>query len=72
MTVGAPTEIADRYLQVRAGGDIAALTGIAKHVLALERSRGGVLDHDFLNRHAHGLQDWMDWVDSTDWTELEQ
>ncbi|MCO6362775.1 FdhF/YdeP family oxidoreductase [Paracoccus sp. 08] len=72
MTVGAPTEIADRYLQVRAGGDIAALTGIAKHVLALERSQGGVLDHDFLNRHAHGLQDWMDWVDATDWTELEQ
>lgn len=72
MTVGAPTEIADRYLQVRAGGDIAALTGIAKHVLALERSMGGVLDHDFLNAHTQGLQEWMDWVDATDWSDLER
>ncbi|CAM3187087.1 FdhF/YdeP family oxidoreductase [Paracoccus nototheniae] len=72
MTLGAPTEIADRYLQVRAGGDIAALTGIAKQVLALDRTQGGVLDHAFLDAHAHGLQDWMDWVDACDWAELEQ
>ncbi|WP_407947014.1 FdhF/YdeP family oxidoreductase [Paracoccus liaowanqingii] len=72
MTVGAPTEIADRYLQVRAGGDIAALTGIAKHVLALEKAGGGVLDHAFLDAHCHGLQDWMAWVDATDWADLEQ
>ncbi|WP_405406180.1 FdhF/YdeP family oxidoreductase [Paracoccus sp. Ld10] len=72
MTIGAPTEIADTYLQVQAGGDIAALTGIAKHVLALERSQGGVLDHDFLNIHTHGMQAWMDWVDATDWSDLEQ
>ncbi|MFN4059451.1 MAG: FdhF/YdeP family oxidoreductase [Paracoccus hibiscisoli] len=72
MTVGAPTEIADRYLQVRTGGDIAALTGIAKHVLALERAEGGVLDHAFLEAHCHGVQDWMDWVDATDWADLER
>ena len=72
MTVGAPTEIADSYLQVRTGGDIAALTGIAKHVLELEETEGGVLDHDFLTRHCRGLQDWMDWVAATDWTRLER
>ena len=72
MTVGAPTEIADSYLQVRTGGDIAALTGIAKHVLELEDEQGGVLDHDFLNEHCHGLQEWMDWVARTPWERLEQ
>ncbi|MGZ3217020.1 FdhF/YdeP family oxidoreductase [Paracoccus sp. T5] len=72
MTVGAPTEIADCYLQVRVGGDIAALTGIAKHVLALEETNGGVLDHDFLQTHCAGLQDWMDWVSATPWDRLEQ
>ncbi|WP_378945262.1 FdhF/YdeP family oxidoreductase [Paracoccus sp. R86501] len=72
MTVGAPTEIADSYLQVRTGGDIAALTGIAKHVLELEDEQGGVLDHDFLNEHCHGLQGWMDWVAETPWDRLEK
>ncbi|MBM3606018.1 MAG: FdhF/YdeP family oxidoreductase [Alphaproteobacteria bacterium] len=72
MTVGAPTEIADRYLQVRVGGDIAALTGIAKHVLALEESQGGVLDHEFLDTHCAGLQEWMNWVAATPWDRLEQ
>ncbi|WP_410218622.1 FdhF/YdeP family oxidoreductase [Paracoccus sp. (in: a-proteobacteria)] len=72
MTVGAPTEISDCYLQVRAGGDIAALTGIAKHVLALEKTEGGILDHDFLREHCAGLQEWMDWVEATPWDRLEQ
>ncbi|RJE81433.1 FdhF/YdeP family oxidoreductase [Paracoccus sp. JM45] len=72
MTVGAPTEIADSYLQVRTGGDIAALTGIAKHVLELEETEGGILDHDFLNQHCHGLQSWMDWVAATPWDRLEK
>lgn len=71
MTVGAPTEIADRYLQVRTGGDIAVLTGIAKHVLALEDTQGGVLDHDFLTTHCTGIQDWMDWVAQQPWDRLE-
>ena len=72
MTMGGATEIADRYLQVRAGGDIAALTGIAKHVLALEDGQGGVLDHDFLSRHTHGMSEWMDWVRAQDWGDLER
>ncbi|WP_022707454.1 FdhF/YdeP family oxidoreductase [Paracoccus zeaxanthinifaciens] len=72
MTMGSATEIADRYLQVRAGGDIAVLTGIAKHVLELEDSQGGVLDHDFLAEHTHDLQPWMDWVRAQEWDDLER
>nr|WP_265499844.1 FdhF/YdeP family oxidoreductase [Paracoccus beibuensis] len=71
MSLGAPTEIADRYLQVRTGGDIAVLTGIAKHVLALEDNQGGVLDHAFLAEHCSGLDDWMDWVRAAPWDRLE-
>ena len=41
-------------------------------MLELEETEGGVLDHDFLTQHCHGLQDWMDWVASTDWTRLER
>lgn len=71
MSLGAPTEISDRYLQVRTGGDIAALTGIAKHVLALEDAKGGILDRAFLAEHCTGLDEWMDWVRATPWDRLE-
>ena len=72
MTVGASTEIADCYYQVRPGGDIAALTGVAKHVLALEDSEGGILDHAFLAEHTHGMDEWMEWARTTSWEDLER
>ena len=73
MTLGAPTELASQYLQVRPGGDIAALTGIAKHVLALEDADpgAGVLDHAFLAEHTDGLDAWMEFVRATEWQALE-
>lgn len=72
MTLGRSTKIADLYFQPNPGGDIAALTGVAKHVLAMEEDEGGILDHEFLAQHCHGLQDWMDWVAATDWEALEE
>ncbi|RJL07005.1 formate dehydrogenase [Paracoccus aestuarii] len=72
MTVGSPTEISDRYLQVRPGGDIAVLSGIAKHVLHLEDAEGGVLDHDFVAQHTDGLDDWMAWLRDQSWDDLER
>ena len=37
MTVGKPTKIDHMYLQVRPGGDIAALMGVCKRVVELDR-----------------------------------
>ena len=42
------TPIASTYYQVRAGGDAAALKGIAKALLQLEEEQGNVLDHALL------------------------
>lgn len=72
MTLGRRTQIADLYFQPHPGGDIAALTGVAKHVLAMERDEGGIIDHDFLREHCHGLEDWMAWVEATPWADLEE
>lgn len=72
MTLGDPTLIADLYFQLRPGGDIAALTGVARHVLDLEAQEGGILDHDFLGAHCHGLEDWMGWVTRQSWPDLER
>jgi molybdopterin-dependent oxidoreductase alpha subunit len=52
------TALAERFVRVRIGGDIALIKGIIKEVLALENSRPGtVLDRDFIDRHSEGFQE---------------
>ena len=77
MTVGAPTPLASQYVQVTPGGDIAALTGVAKHVLELDaaaRARGedGVLDRAFIAEHTSGFEEWLTFVEASDWGEIER
>jgi molybdopterin-dependent oxidoreductase alpha subunit len=49
--------LAERFVRVRIGGDIALLKGIMKEVLALENLRpGSVLDRDFIDRHCEGFE----------------
>jgi anaerobic selenocysteine-containing dehydrogenase len=57
MTVREPTPISDLYLQVRPGGDIAALAGIIRRVLDLEARSGGVLDRAFIEEHTRGFDE---------------
>ena len=76
MTVGKPTPIATQFIQVNPGGDIALMTGIAKHVLALDAcernaGRADVVDWDFIKAHTHGLESWRKFVEDADWAELE-
>ena len=77
MTVGASTALASQYVQVTPGGDIAALTGVAKHVLELDkasRAKGGpgVLDYAFIAEHTSGFDAWLDFVAASDWAEIER
>lgn len=54
--IGKGTVIADRFLQVRAGGDMALLQAVSKRVLDAEAAAPGtVLDHAFLAEHTLGL-----------------
>lgn len=54
--VGKGTAIADRFLQIRSGGDMALLQAVAKRVLDAEAAAPGtVLDHEFLAAHTDGL-----------------
>jgi len=55
--LGKGTAIADLYLQIRAGGDMALLQHAAKRVFEAEDAAPGtVLDHDFLAQHTLGLE----------------
>jgi molybdopterin-dependent oxidoreductase alpha subunit len=70
--LGRGTAIADLYLQVRVGGDVALLQGISKAVLEAEDRRPGrVLDWSFLSARTAGLAPWRAAIAQREWAELE-
>lgn len=57
--IGKGTAIADVFLQIRSGGDMALLQSASKRVLAAEAAAPGtVLDHDFLAEHTSGFEEF--------------
>jgi molybdopterin-dependent oxidoreductase alpha subunit len=71
------TPISTLYLQVKAGGDIAAITGLIKHVLAAEEKiwrekKLHVLDVDFIEQHTAGFEEMKARVEATSWDEIER
>ncbi len=77
MLLGKQTRISSAYHQVKAGGDLAALTGICKALIDLEDNarqagRPAVLDHDFIAEHCHGFDDFAAWLRRQDWEALER
>lgn len=71
------TAIATQYLQVRPGGDLAALAGVAKALVSLDaaaRETGApvVLDHDFIHEHTHGIYPFLSWLGARSWDEIER
>lgn len=72
MATYSSTNIASSYFQVRAGGDAAALKGIAKHLLQLEAQRGDVLDRAFIDEHTRGFDAFANDIDATSWEAIER
>ena len=54
--IGSGTPLADQFLQIRSGGDMALLQAVSKRVLDAETAKPGtVLDHVFLDEFTLGL-----------------
>lgn len=71
------TDIATQYYQVRAGGDIAALLGLAKALLEWDASARGsaqspLLDADFIKMHTHGFEAFRAFAQQTSWADIER
>lgn len=65
------TPISSRYLQVKIGGDLAAMKGVCKLVLEAEdASPGEVLDHDFIQSHTQGFEAFVEDLRATEWDEI--
>ncbi|BDZ49749.1 formate dehydrogenase subunit alpha [Frondihabitans sucicola] len=55
--IGKGTEIADQFLQIRLGGDMALLQAVSKRVLAAEAAAPGtVLDRAFIDEYCEGFE----------------
>ena len=62
--VGAGTTLADDFLQIRLGGDMALFRGVARLLLDAERAHPGtVFDHDFLDASCAGVDDYLALLD---------
>ena len=76
MLTGSDTVLSTQYHQVKAGGDIAAIMGLCKHVFAADdaaRLEGGrVLDVAFIARHTAGLEAFEARVRALEWSEIER
>jgi molybdopterin-dependent oxidoreductase alpha subunit len=59
-------------LQVRAGGDMALMRGIAKAVLEESRTNPKALDHEFIARYTKGFDEYRAVCEATRWEELEE
>ena len=69
------TRIASEYCQIRIGGDVAALKGVMKlaleaHDEALRNGQEPVLDLDFIARHTHGFEAFVDDLRQTTWEDI--
>ncbi|MGI8394386.1 FdhF/YdeP family oxidoreductase [Leucobacter sp. W1038] len=69
--LGKGTKIADQYIQVRIGGDMALLQALSQRVLAAEqKAPGTVLDHDFIAQHCDGFEEFATHLSQLDAVEV--
>ena len=75
LTPGA-TQITTQYLQVKPGGDIAAILGLCKNLIeadddALATGRRRVVDAAFIAEHTHGFDAFAAAARAAEWSDIE-
>ncbi|MBL1289849.1 FdhF/YdeP family oxidoreductase [Streptomyces sp. For3] len=69
--VGQGVEIADRFLHIRAGGDLALFQGLNRLLLEAEDERPGqVLDHDFIGANTSGFEEFAEHARQISWDDV--
>lgn len=77
MTTGRETSISTQYHQVKAGGDIAAMLGLAKFLVewddaAIAVGNPPILDHDFIKQHTQDFSAFANAARRADWLDIER
>ncbi|MEV6116356.1 FdhF/YdeP family oxidoreductase [Streptomyces sp. NPDC052109] len=69
--LGRGTAIADQFLQIRPGGDLALFQALNRLLLEAEDERPGtVLDHAFISAHTTGFADFVDHARKVPWEDI--
>ncbi|GAA3684211.1 FdhF/YdeP family oxidoreductase [Arthrobacter ginkgonis] len=69
--VGRGVQIADRFLQIRSGGDLALFQGMNRLLLEAEDVRpGAVLDHDFIRSNTSGFEEFSRHARTIAWEDI--
>ncbi|MET8540347.1 FdhF/YdeP family oxidoreductase [Kitasatospora sp. NPDC004799] len=69
--IGRGTAIADEFLHIRAGGDLALFQALNRLLLEAEDAAPGtVLDHDYIARHTTGFPEFAEHARTTDWDDV--
>ncbi|MFG2301201.1 FdhF/YdeP family oxidoreductase [Actinacidiphila glaucinigra] len=69
--VGRGTVIADQFLHIRAGGDLALFQALNLLLLEAEDAAPGtVLDHDFIREHSTGFEEFAEQARKTSWDDV--
>jgi anaerobic selenocysteine-containing dehydrogenase len=64
------TKIGTRNVQVRIGGDMALMRGVAKVLFKRAAVNPEVIDGEFLERYTHGWQKYRALCEATPWSEI--
>ncbi|WP_454301658.1 FdhF/YdeP family oxidoreductase [Salana multivorans] len=70
MALNRATATSTMNLQVRPGGDLALIRGMAKAVLEVAQTDPGAVDEEFLATYTNGFETYRDLVEGTPWAEL--
>ncbi|MDX3078170.1 FdhF/YdeP family oxidoreductase [Streptomyces sp. MI02-7b] len=69
--VGRGTTVADQFLQIRPGGDLALFQALNLLLLEAEDAAPGtVLDHEFIDTHSTGFAEFARHARKTDWDDV--
>jgi molybdopterin-dependent oxidoreductase alpha subunit len=78
MSLLGSTAIASSYYQVKVGGDLAAMTGIMKALVAMDdaaaaagKAKDQVIDHEFIATHTNGFETLAACLRAADWGDIE-
>ncbi len=71
--LGKGTALADDFLQIRIGGDLALFQALGHLLLkAEEAAPGTVLDKEFIDTHTHGFAEYAKHLDQLDWAVVDE
>ncbi|GHF18027.1 formate dehydrogenase subunit alpha [Streptomyces spiralis] len=69
--IGRGVQIADRFLHIRAGGDLALFQALNRLLLEAEDARPGqILDHDFIRANTSGFEEFAEHVRAISWDDV--